>query len=115
VSHFIPAGHIDFLLPPFGLISQHCVIPIAQYHMQHTDMFDLHHPPYLGLPFPVVLERGTYAEGTGSCEAYSGLCEFLSILFVSIFTTLYRLLHLWLTKTDLISPHHSNFILSFPN
>jgi hypothetical protein len=43
-SHSIPAGRVGLLFPPFGSISQHCVILIVQYHMQHTDMFNPHHP-----------------------------------------------------------------------
>jgi hypothetical protein len=43
-SRFIPARRIGLLLSPSGIISQHCVIPIAQYYMQHTDTFDPPHP-----------------------------------------------------------------------
>jgi hypothetical protein len=43
-SRSIPAGRVSLLFPPFSSISQHHIIPIAQYHMQHTDMFNPHHP-----------------------------------------------------------------------
>jgi hypothetical protein len=70
-------------------------------------------PPYFGCPFLLVWVYATYAEGVRLCEVCWGLCEFLSILFDSIFTILVYI-HSPLTyKARFDCPHHSNFILSF--